>query len=95
MKKYWYFLFLLYKILVIVFMSLFCIGIIIYNVFINTNELTHIEKAIKKHNSIKESIANPKYPIISKPASSQSTVINQDSIRVYNKIELYKKDINE
>lgn len=88
MKKY-------HKIFVITFIYIFCIGLLIYNVFINNNELTHIEKVIKKHNSIKESIANPKYPIISKPASSQSTVINQDSIRVYNKIELYKKDINE
>ena len=50
----------LYKIFFIVISSFLFIGIIIYNVFINTNELTHIEKVIKKHNGIKQSIANPK-----------------------------------
>tara|TARA_R110001606_G_scaffold397937_1_gene575773 strand:+ start:999 stop:1247 length:249 start_codon:yes stop_codon:yes gene_type:complete len=80
MKKY-------HKIFVITLIYIFCIGILIYNVFINTNELTKIEKAIKKHNSIKESIANPKFPTIAKPPSSQSTVIYGDSVRVYNNKE--------
>ena len=77
----------LYKIFFIVISSFLFIGIIIYNVFINTNELTPIEKLIKKHNGIKESIANPKYPTISKPVSSQSTVIYGDSVRVLKKKE--------
>jgi|TARA_R110000822_G_scaffold160842_1_gene301240 hypothetical protein len=77
----------LYKIFFIVISSFLFIGIIIYNVFINTNELTHIEKVIKKHNGIKQSIANPKYPTIAKPVSSQSTLIYGDSVRVFKKIE--------
>jgi hypothetical protein len=64
-----------------------CVFIFIHNVFIKNNKLTHIEKVIKKHNSINKSIANPKYQIIEKPASSQSTVIYGDSVRVYKNIE--------
>ena len=72
----------LYKILMISFLFILFIYIFIYNVFMNTNELTHIEKNIKNHNGIKESIENPKFPTIAKPVSSQSTVINGDSIRI-------------
>jgi hypothetical protein len=79
MKKY-------HKIFVITLIYIFCIGILIYNVFINTNELTKIEKAIKKHNSIKDSWTNVKHPTVPKPASSQSTVIYGDSVRVIPKI---------
>jgi len=53
--------------------------------FLNNNELTDIEKGIKNHNSVQESISNPKYPILSKPANSQSTIINGDSVRVLKK----------
>jgi hypothetical protein len=77
-----------YKIFLITFLFfLFIISIILYNVFTNTNELTHIEKVINKHNGIQQSIQNPKYPIIAKPVSSQSTVIYGDSVRVLKKIE--------
>ena len=47
---------------------------------------------IKKHNSIKDSWTNVKHPTVPKPASSQSTVIYGDSVRVMPKI---KKQINE
>lgn len=53
---------------------------------------SHIEKVIKKHNSIKDSWTNVKHPTVPKPASSQSTVIYGDSVRVMPKI---KKQINE
>tara|TARA_B110000305_G_scaffold180994_1_gene200742 strand:- start:798 stop:1214 length:417 start_codon:yes stop_codon:yes gene_type:complete len=53
---------------------------------------SHIEKVIKKHNSIKDSWTNVKHPTVPKPASSQSTVIYGDSVRVIPKI---KKQINE
>ena len=74
----------LYKIFFIVISSFLFIGIIIYNVFINTNELTHIEKVIKKHNAIRESLENPTHPTIRKPASSQIGIIGMDSVRVIN-----------
>ena len=78
----------LYKIFFIAFLFfLFIISIIIYNVIFNNNELTQIEKNIKKHNGIQESIHNPKYPTINKPVSSQSTVLNGDSIKVFKEIE--------
>ena len=47
---------------------------------------SHIEKVIKKHNSIKDSWTNVKHPTVPKPASSQSTVIYGDSVRVMPKI---------
>jgi len=56
------------------------------------DELSYIEKVIKKHNSIKDSWTNVKHPTVPKPASSQSTVIYGDSVRVMPKI---KKQINE
>jgi len=56
------------------------------------DELSYIEKVIKKHNSIKDSWTNVKHPTVPKPASSQSTVIYGDSVRVIPKI---KKQINE
>jgi hypothetical protein len=43
---------------------------------------SRIEKVIKKHNSIKDSWTNVKHPTVPKPASSQSTVIYGDSVRV-------------
>ena len=46
------------------------------------DELSYIEKVIKKHNSIKDSWTNVKHPTVPKPASSQSTVIYGDSVRV-------------
>ena len=73
----------LYSIILIALIYFVCIGISIYAlVKFNTYELTHIEKVIKKHNNIQESLSNSKFPIIKKPASSQSTFINGDSIRV-------------
>lgn len=56
------------------------------------DELSYIEKVIKKHNSIKDSWTNVKHPTVPKPSSSQSTVIYGDSVRVMPKI---KKQINE
>ena len=50
------------------------------------DELSYIEKVIKKHNSIKDSWTNVKHPTVPKPASSQSTVIYGDSVRVIPKI---------
>lgn len=47
---------------------------------------SRIEKVIKKHNSIKDSWTNVKHPTVPKPASSQSTVIYGDSVRVIPKI---------
>jgi hypothetical protein len=58
----------------------------------NKDDLSYIEKVIKKHNSIKDSWTNVKHPTVPKPASSQSTVIYGDSVRVMPKI---KKQINE
>ena len=52
---------------------------------IKTNESTHIEKVIKRHNRVKESISNTKYPTLSKPSNSQSTIMYGDSIRVVKK----------
>ena len=75
----------LHKKLFISFLFFLCFGFFIYKLYTNTNNLTHIEKVIKKHNNIKESIENPKYPTIAKPVSTQSTVINGDSIRVSQK----------
>jgi len=46
------------------------------------DELSYIEKVIKKHNSIKDSWTNVKHPTVPKPSSSQSTVIYGDSVRV-------------
>jgi len=80
----------LYSIFLIALIYFICIAISIYAlVKFNTNDLTHIEKFIKKHNSVKESIANPKFQIIQKPANSQSTIFNGDSVRVMPK--LYKE----
>ena len=61
------------------------LSIISMFLFIKKNELTHIEKVIKNHNRIKESILNPKYPILSKPSNNKSTIINGDSVRVFQK----------
>ena len=66
------------------------IGIIVFILGITTimfigepkDKTTHIEQVIRQHNSIKESLANPKYPTINKPSSSQSTVWGGDSIRI-------------
>lgn len=66
--------------------------LIIIRILIQDNSVTHIEKVIKKHNSIKDSWTNVKHPTVPKPASSQSTVIYGDSVRVMSKI---KKQINE
>lgn len=66
--------------------------LIIIRILIQDNSVTHIEKVIKKHNSIKDSWTNVKHPTVPKPASSQSTVIYGDSVRVMPKI---KKQINE
>jgi hypothetical protein len=57
-------------------------GFIIYT-NINSRELTRIEKVIKFHNGIKD--LNQKYPTVSKPPSSQTTVIGGDSVRVITK----------
>jgi hypothetical protein len=69
--------------------------LVIVRIFISScdnKNNSHIEKVIKKHNSIKDSWTNVKHPTVPKPASSQSTVIYGDSVRVMPKI---KKQINE
>ena len=43
---------------------------------------TTIEKSIKTHNEIKESLKHPYHPTISKPSSSQIGVFAGDSVRV-------------
>ena len=53
----------------------------VYSITTQPN-LTHIEKTIKKHNSVKSSLQNPKHPTIAKPSSSQIGVIGEDSVRV-------------
>jgi hypothetical protein len=65
--------------------SVICICIILFiisNSSTQKKELTRIEKVIKNHNRVKESISNPKYPILSPPSNSQSTIIYGDSVRV-------------
>lgn len=70
------------KIIVIIVCILLLFTMILFN---QNNELTHIEKVIQKNNRVNESIANPKYPTLSKPSNTQSTVINGDSIRISQK----------
>lgn len=75
MKRFW-------KVLLVSFLIGF-IGSVICNVYFHKKELSHIEKIILQNNTVKESVENSKYPTINKPASSQITVIGQDSIRVF------------
>lgn len=71
-----------FKILLISFLVGF-IGSVIYNVYYQKTSLTHIEKIILQNNTVKESVENSKYPTINKPASSQTTIMYGDSIRVF------------
>jgi hypothetical protein len=71
-----------FKILLISFLVGF-IGSVIYNIFLHKAELSHIETIILQNNTVKESVENSKYPTINKPASSQTTVIYGDSVRVF------------
>jgi len=75
MKKLW-------KVILIAFLVGF-IGSVICNIFIQKKELSHIERIILQNNTVKESVENSKYPTINKPASSQTTVIYGDSVRVF------------
>jgi len=75
MKRFW-------KIILIAFLVGF-IGSVICNIFIQKKELSHIERIILQNNTVKESVENSKYPTINKPASSQTTVIYGDSVRVF------------
>ena len=75
MKRFW-------KILLIAFLVGF-IGSVICNIYFHKTELSHIENMILQNNTVKESVENSKYPTISKPASSQETVMYGDSIRVF------------
>lgn len=59
--------------------------LIIFSFLAQKKELTHIERVIKNHNRVNEYISNPKYPILSPPANSKSTIINGDSVRVIQK----------
>ena len=71
---------------VLLSISVVCVIIlIIFSLFAKNNELTHIERVIKNNNTVKEYISNPKYPILSPPANSKSTIINGDSVRVIEK----------
>ena len=58
-------------------------GGIICSIFVHKTELSHIEKMILQNNTVKESVENSKYPTINEPASSQTTVMYGDSIRVF------------
>ena len=71
-----------FKILLIAFLVGF-IGSVICNIFLHKAELSHIETIILQNNTVKESVENSKYPTINKPASSQTTVIYGDSVRVF------------
>ena len=71
-----------FKILLIAFLVGF-IGSVIYNTYHQETPLTHIEKIILQNNTVKESVENSKYPTINKPASSQTTIMYGDSIRVF------------
>jgi hypothetical protein len=71
-----------FKILLISFLVGFT-GSVIYNVYYQKTSLTHIEKIILQNNTVKESVENSKYPTINEPASSQTTVMYGDSIRVF------------
>ena len=71
-----------FKILLIAFLVGF-IGSVICNIYFHKTELSHIENMILQNNTVKESVENSKYPTISKPASSQETVMYGDSIRVF------------
>ena len=75
MKRFW-------KIILIAFLVGF-IGSVVCNIFIQKKDLSHIEKIILQNNTVKESVENSKYPTINKPASSQTTVIYGDSVRVF------------
>lgn len=78
------------KSLLVILIILSCL--VIVRILIQDSSITHTEKVIKNHNSIKDSWLNSKHPTILKPSSSQSTVINGDSVRVMPKID---KQINE
>ena len=71
-----------FKILLISFLVGF-IGSVICNIYFHKTELSHIENMILQNNTVKESVENSKYPTINKPASSQTTVIYGDSVRVF------------
>jgi len=61
------------------------LGFLMYKLIKKDSHHTHIEKNIKKYNGIIEFEENLYYPTVSKPANSQSTIINGDSIKVMNK----------
>jgi hypothetical protein len=70
-----------------IFISFICIillGSLIYKLIQRDSQYTHIEKVIKKHNSIQKSPENLTYPLVSKPASSQIGMVGGDSVRVIN-----------
>mgnify|MGYP003652675736 CR=1 FL=1 len=61
---------------------LFIVSFTTYKLIQRESQYTHIEKVIKKHNAIMESLENPTHPTISKPANSQIGVVGMDSVRV-------------
>lgn len=70
-----------------IFISFICIillGSLIYKLIQRNSQYTHIEKIIKKYNSIQKSSENLSYPLVSKPANSQIGMIGEDSVRVIN-----------
>ncbi len=69
------------------FISFICMIVLfslIYNLMHRNSQYTHIEKTIKKHNSIKNNSDNLAYPVVSKPASSQIGIVGGDSVKVIN-----------
>ena len=71
-----------FKILLFAFLVGF-IGSVICNIYFHKTELSHIENMILQNNTVKESVENSKYPTINEPASSQTTIMYGDSIRVF------------
>ena len=59
--------------------------IIVGIIYLNSTKakLSHFQKVIKTHNGIQKT--DSKYPTIANPMSSQSGVINGDSVRIIKK----------
>tara|TARA_R110000822_G_scaffold14043_1_gene49560 strand:- start:885 stop:1115 length:231 start_codon:yes stop_codon:yes gene_type:complete len=68
--------------LLLLSLSTIILVFMIYKLSTRKSDLTHIETVIKKHNGVRESLANPKHPTVIKPASSQIGIVAGDSVRV-------------
>ena len=72
------------KYIFISFICMILLGSLIYKLIQRDSQYTHIEKVIKKYNSIQKSPENLTYPLVSKPANSQIGIVGGDSVRVIN-----------